>query len=157
MKQNKSQIGLPSDERSQQSVEAIKEDLLDHLFYTQGRLPELATRNDWYMALALTVRDRLLDRWINTVRTLMRSDVRVVSYLSAEFLIGPQMGNNLINLGIHREVGQAVNDLGLDLDELIEQEEEPGLGNGGLGRLAACYLESLATLQVPAIGSGLRD
>ena len=156
MKQNKSQIGLPSDERSQNSVEAIKEDLLDHLFYTQGRLPELATRNDWYMALALTVRDRLLDRWINTVRTLMRSDVRVVSYLSAEFLIGPQMGNNLINLGIHNQVGQAVNDLGLDLDDLIEQEEEPGLGNGGLGRLAACYLESLATLQVPAIGYGIR-
>jgi glycogen phosphorylase len=156
MKQNNSQVGLPSDERSQQSVEAIKEDLLDHLFYTQGRLPELATRNDWYMALALTVRDRLLERWINTVRALMRSDVRVVSYLSAEFLIGPQMGNNLINLGIHNQVAQAVADLGLDLAELIEQEEEPGLGNGGLGRLAACYLESLATLEVPAIGYGIR-
>jgi glycogen phosphorylase len=156
MKQNKTELALPSDERTQQSVEAIKEDLLDHLFYTQGRLPELATRNDWYMALALTVRDRLLDRWIKTVRTLMRSDVRVVSYLSAEFLIGPQMGNNLINLDISDEVRTAIEDLGIDLDELLEQEEEPGLGNGGLGRLAACYLESLASLQIPAIGYGIR-
>lgn len=156
MKENKTELASPSDERSEQSIGSIKEDLLDHLFYTQGRLPEFATRNDWYMALALTVRDRLLDRWIKTVRTLMRRDVRVVSYLSAEFLIGPQMGNNLINLGINDEVRAAVDDLGMNLDELIEQEEEPGLGNGGLGRLAACYLESLASLQIPAIGYGIR-
>src|SRR5262249_3531982 len=136
------------------SVPAIKEDLLDHLFYTQGRLPETATRNDWYMALAQTVRDRLLDRWIKTVRTLMRSDVRVVAYLSAEFLVGPQLGNNLINLGIHDQVRQATKEMELDLQSLMDQEEEPGLGNGGLGRLAACYLESLATLEVPAIGYG---
>jgi glycogen phosphorylase len=135
---------------------SIKADLLDHLFYTQGRLPETATRNDWYMALAHTVRDRLLNHWIATVRTLMRSDVRVVSYLSAEFLIGPQMGNNLINLGIYDQVREATDELGLDLDALIDQEEEPGLGNGGLGRLAACYLESLATLEIPAIGYGIR-
>jgi glycogen phosphorylase len=135
---------------------SIKNDIIDHLFYSRARLPEIATRNDWYMALALTVRDRLLDRWIKTVRTLMRSDVRVVSYLSAEFLIGPQMGNNLINLGIYDEVRQATQGLGLDLEELLDQEEEPGLGNGGLGRLAACYLESLSTLQVPAVGYGIR-
>jgi starch phosphorylase len=116
----------------------------------------MATRNDWYMALAHTVRDRLLDYWIRTVRTLMRSDVRVVSYLSAEFLIGPQMGNNLINLGIYDQVRQATDELGLDLSELMDQEEEPGLGNGGLGRLAACYLESLATLEIPAVGYGIR-
>ena len=159
MKQDKGEVALtqtPDDVRSQESVESIKTDLLDHLFYTQGRLPEFATRNDWYMALALTVRDRLLDRWIKTVRTLMRRDVRVVSYLSAEFLIGPQMGNNLINLDIYDEVRTAIEDLGIDLDDLIEQEEEPGLGNGGLGRLAACYLESLASLQIPAIGYGIR-
>jgi len=108
------------------------------------------------MALALTIRDRLLDRWIKTVRTFMRNDVRVVSYLSAEFLIGPQMGNNLVNLGLHDQVKRATEDLGLNLDELLDQEEEPGLGNGGLGRLAACYLESLSTLQVPAIGYGIR-
>lgn len=134
----------------------IKTALLDHLFYTQGSLPETATRNDWYMALAHTVRDRLLDHWIRTVRTLMRGDVRVVSYLSAEFLIGPQLGNHLINLGIYDQVRQATEDLGLDLDGLMQQEEEPGLGSGGLGRLAACYLESLATLEVPAVGYGIR-
>jgi glycogen phosphorylase len=138
------------------SLSEIQADLLDHLFYTQGRLPETATPNDWYMALAQTVRDRLLDRWISTVRTLMRADVTVVAYLSAEFLIGPQLGNNLINLGIYDAVRRAVEDIGLDLERLLEQEEEPGLGNGGLGRLAACYLESLATLEIPAIGYGIR-
>src|SRR5882724_2092930 len=155
MERDENQIGAVPVQRQREqthsriSLRAIKADILDHLFYTQGRLPEIATRNDWYMALAHTVRDRLLEHWIRTVRTLMRSDVRVVSYLSAEFLIGPQMGNNLINLGIYDQVRQATEDLGLDLDVLMEQEEEPGLGNGGLGRLAACYLESLATLEVP--------
>src|SRR5262245_33174750 len=143
-------------EHSDSTVEAIKSDLLDHLFYTQGRLPEMATTNDWYMALAQTVRDRLLDHWIKTVRTLMRSDVRVVAYLSAEYLIGPQLGNNLINLGIYDETREAVEELGLDLPSLMDQEEEPGLGNGGLGRLAACYMDSLATLEIPAIGYGIR-
>jgi glycogen phosphorylase len=160
MEKNESQKSAvdkpPGESHSALSVPAIKEDLLDHLFYTQGRLPETATANDWYMALAQTVRDRLLDRWIKTVRTLMRSDVRVVAYLSAEFLIGPQLGNNLINLGIYDQVRQATEELGLDLKTLMDQEEEPGLGNGGLGRLAACYLESLATLEVPAIGYGIR-
>ena len=80
----------------------------------------------------------------------------MVCYLSAEFLVGPQLMQNLINLGLHDEFRQAVEILGLDFDELVDQEEEPGLGNGGLGRLAACFLESLATLGVPAIGYGLR-
>ncbi len=86
----------------------------------------------------------------------MRDDVKVVSYLSAEFLMGPQLGNNLINLGIYHQVEQAMKELGHDLNEMIAQEEEPGLGNGGLGRLAACYLDSLATLRIPAIGYGIR-
>ena len=141
---------------SELTSESIKHDILDHLYYSQARLPEIATRNDWYMSLALTVRDRLLDHWIATARTVMKSDVRVVSYLSAEFLIGPQLGNNLINLGIYDQTRQATEELGLNLDSLLDQEEEPGLGNGGLGRLAACYLESLATLEVPAIGYGIR-
>jgi starch phosphorylase len=119
-------------------------------------LPESATRNDWYLALAHAVRDRLLDRWIEAERTLMHHDVRSVSYLSAEFLMGPHLGNNLLNLGILEEARQAVETLGLSLDELLEQEEEPGLGNGGLGRLAACYLDSLATLEIPAVGYGIR-
>ncbi|HYA01692.1 MAG TPA: glycogen/starch/alpha-glucan phosphorylase, partial [Syntrophobacteria bacterium] len=138
------------------SPDTLARALRDNLYYAQGRIPEVATRHDWYMALAYTVRDRLLERWIKTVHTLMKRDVRVVSYLSAEFLMGPHLGNALINLGIYEEARRAVAQQGLDLNDLLEQEEEPGLGNGGLGRLAACFLDSLATLEVPAIGYGIR-
>ena len=116
----------------------------------------MATLNDRYVALAYSVRDRLLHRWINTAHTYYQLRSRSVCYLSAEFLMGPQLGNNLVNLGIYDQVREAMKQLGLDLDELLEQEEEPGLGNGGLGRLAACFLDSLATLQIPAIGYGIR-
>ena len=108
------------------------------------------------MALAYAVRDRLLDRWVDTGLSYLVERSRTVCYLSAEFLLGPHLGNNLINLGAYEEVREAMHDLGLRLDDLLEQEEEPGLGNGGLGRLAACYLDSLATLQVPSIGYGVR-
>ena len=135
---------------------SIARDFQDNLCCLQARFPLVATKNDYYTALAYTVRDRLLHRWINTAETYFRRRSRSVCYLSAEFLLGPQLGNNLINLGIHEEVRQAMKQLGLDLNELLEQEEEPGLGNGGLGRLAACFLDSLATLGVPAIGYGIR-
>ena len=141
--------------RTGTSPDTLAQALLDNLYYAQGRLPELATRNDWYMALAYTVRDRLLHNWVQTLRTI-DDDVKVVSYLSAEFLLGPQLGNHLINLGIWEQVREAVSRHGLRLEDLLEQEGEPGLGNGGLGRLAACYLDSLATLEVPAIGYGIR-
>jgi starch phosphorylase len=108
------------------------------------------------MALAHTVRDRLVERWIQTVLNYRAQDVRVVCYLSAEFLTGPHLANNLINLGIYDETDEAMRKLGLDLETLIEQEAEPGLGNGGLGRLAACFMDSLATLDIPAIGYGIR-
>ncbi len=138
------------------SVEALKRAFADNLFYAQARFPKIATTNDNYMALAVTVRDRLLQRWVQTVRTYYQQSSRTVCYLSAEFLLGPHLGNNLLNLGIYEEARQAVTELGLDFDELLEAEEEPGLGNGGLGRLAACYLDSLATLQIPSIGYGIR-
>jgi starch phosphorylase len=138
------------------SPDTLARALRDSLYYTQGRMPEVATPYDWYAALAFTVRDRLLQRWIKTVYTLMQQDTRVVSYLSAEFLMGPHLGNALINLGIYEETRQAVSQLGLDLNDLLQQEEEPGLGNGGLGRLSACFLDSLATLEIPAIGYGIR-
>jgi starch phosphorylase len=138
------------------SPETIARALLDNLYYVQGRIREVATPHDWYAALAYTVRDRLLKRWTETLHTLLKQDTRVVSYLSAEFLMGPHLGNALVNLGIYEETRQAVAQLGLDLNGLLEQEEEPGLGNGGLGRLAACFLDSLATLEVPAIGYGIR-
>ncbi len=130
--------------------------LRDNLYYTQGRIPEAASRHEWYAALAVTVRDRLLQRWNKTVHTLLQKDTRVVSYLSAEFLMGPHLGNALVNLGIFEQTREAVAQLGLDLNDLLVQEEEPGLGNGGLGRLAACFLDSLATLEIPAIGYGIR-
>ena len=144
------------DRRTGLGVDALKRAFLDNLVYSQARFPEVATRRDCFQALASAVRDRLLQRWVQTARTYRDKGSRTVCYLSAEFLIGPQLGNNLINLGIFDNVRQAMKELGLDLDLLLDQEEEPGLGNGGLGRLAACYLDSLATLEIPAIGYGIR-
>jgi len=147
---------LIEDDRTGTSIETLRRAILDNLFFVQGKFPEIATRNDYYMALAYTVRDRLLQRWINTVDTWLRRGVKIVCYLSAEFLIGPQLGNNLVNLNLREPVNEAVAELGMTLDNLMKQEPEPGLGNGGLGRLAACYLDSLAALEVPAIGFGIR-
>lgn len=144
------------DDRTGLEIDTLRRALADNLFYNQGKFPDIATKNDYYMALAYTVRDRLLQRWLNTTQTYLEQDVKLVAYLSAEFLLGPHLGNNLLNLGIYDQVKQAVTVSGLDLDELLAQEEEPGLGNGGLGRLAACYMESLATLEIPAIGYGIR-
>ncbi len=135
---------------------AIKRAFLDNLFYVLGKFPALATRNDYYMALAYAVRDRMLQRWISTATAYTKQGSRTVCYLSAEFLVGPHLGNNLINLGICDTVKNVVAELGLNFDELLQTEEEPGLGNGGLGRLAACYLDSMATLEIPSLGYGIR-
>ena len=144
------------DSRTGLTVDALKKAILDQLFYQQGKYPEIATRNDYYMAVAYAVRDRMLQRWVASVRQYVRDKNRIVSYLSAEYLLGPHLGNNLINLGIYDAMEQALGELGLSLEWLIAKEIEPGLGNGGLGRLAACYMDSLATLEVPAIGYGIR-
>jgi starch phosphorylase len=148
------------DIRTGLTPESIAQAFLDHLYYAQGRIPAIATWNDLYMALSYTVRDRMLARWlagINRYREAMRKDeLKAVCYLSAEFLPGPHLGNNLINLGIYDEARQAMEKLGFNLEDIIEQEEEPGLGNGGLGRLASCFMDSLATLGVPALGYGIR-
>ena len=138
------------------SAETIKNDLIEKLFSMRAKFPEVATLNDYYLALSYVIRDRVLHRWIHSAHTYFNRDSRTVIYLSAEYLLGPQLGNNIINLGIWEPVNQAMTELGLSLDDLLEQEEEPGLGNGGLGRLAACYLDSLATLQIPAFGYGIR-
>jgi starch phosphorylase len=138
------------------SADAIKRAFLDNLFYLQGRFPDVATPSDYYQALAVTVRDRMLQRWVRTAQTYKRNSSRTVSYLSAEYLPGPRLAASMLNLGIFEAAREALGQLGLDIDELIESEEEPGLGNGGLGRLAACFMDSMATLQVPAIGYGIR-
>ncbi|MDR3415329.1 MAG: glycogen/starch/alpha-glucan phosphorylase [Nevskia sp.] len=134
----------------------MRQSFLYHLFYTLGKLPLLATKTDYYLALAFGVRDRLLQRWISTATVYTKQGSRTVAYLSAEFLMGPHLGNNLVNLGVYDEARQAVGELGLDLDELLYKEEEPGLGNGGLGRLAACFVDSMATLEIPCVGYGIR-
>ena len=144
------------DDRTGLSVTTLKRALADNLFYLQGKFPGIATKHDCYMALAYTIRDRLLQRWLNTAQTYLKKETKVVCYLSAEFLVGPHLGNNLINLGLWEPVKLAVEESGLNLAEIIDIEEEPGLGNGGLGRLAACYMDSLASLEIPAIGYGIR-
>jgi len=144
------------DDRTALSKDALKNAFLDDLFYMQGKFPALATLNDYYMALAYAVRDRMLQRWISTATIYTKQASRTVAYLSAEFLMGPHLGNNLINLGILDRATECVTELGLNVDELLQQEEEPGLGNGGLGRLAACFIDSLATLEVPSVGYGIR-
>lgn len=135
---------------------ALKQAFLENLYYVQGKFPALATKHDYYLALAYVVRDHLLQRWIGTAAAYTHNGSRTVAYLSAEFLMGPHLGNNLMNLGIEEPVRQAMQELGLKLDELLQQEPEPGLGNGGLGRLAACFLDSLATQQIPTLGYGIR-
>ena len=144
------------DNHTGESVEALKRAIMYNLYYRGARIPAVATRNDWYLAVAYTVRDRIMNRWIKSLDTIVKKDVRVVSYLSAEFLMGPHLVNNMINLGIYEQMKEATSQLDLDLQALIEQEEEPGLGNGGLGRLAACFMDSLATLEIKAIGYGVR-
>jgi starch phosphorylase len=147
---------IVEDDRTGLHVETLKRALLDNLFYIAGRFAASATRLDFYTATAYTVRDRLLRRWLNTLEDNVNQNVRVVCYLSAEFLMGPHLKNNILNLDIVDPMEQALKEFGLDLDEISGQEEEPGLGNGGLGRLAACYLDSLATLDVPSVGYGIR-
>lgn len=137
-------------------TEAIKQTFLDNLCCIQGKFPEVATTNDYYMALSYTVRDRLMDLWTQSARTFYKKESRTICYFSAEFSLGPQLENNLNNLGIRENVREALSDLNLNLDDLIAHEVEPGLGNGGLGRLAACYMDSLATLNIPSIGYGIR-
>ncbi len=148
----------PTDDvRTGLSVEALRWSVCEHLLYLQGRHPETASLNDAYIAVAFAVRDRMFQRGVYTLNTLLKNqDIRGVCYLSAEFLMGPQLGANLVNLGILESMREALAPLGINLDRILDHEEEPGLGNGGLGRLAACYLDSLATLEIPAIGYGIR-
>jgi glycogen phosphorylase len=150
------EIAVMDDDRTGTSVETLKRAILQNLRYVVGKDTDFATDRDYFMAVAYTVRDRILARWLATRRTYLDHNVRVVAYLSAEFLLGPHLENNLLNLNVELPLRQAAKEMGLDLDKIIALESEPGLGNGGLGRLAACYLDSLATLGIPAIGYGIR-
>jgi glycogen phosphorylase len=134
----------------------IQKAFRDNLCRGLGRLERFATKQDLYMALALTVREQLLQRSVDSLQTYGGANARRVAYLSAEYLPGPHLANNLLNLGITEVTRAGLRELGYDLDELLAQEEEPGLGNGGLGRLASCFMDSLASVEVPAVGYGIR-
>src|SRR5512138_770054 len=142
--------------RSSDDVDALKRAFADHLQYSQAKDEHSATALDRYFAVAYTVRDRMMNRWIQTQQAYYREGAKRVYYLSLEFLMGRALENNLLNLGIYDGMRAALKDLGLDLADLLAQEKDAGLGNGGLGRLAACFLDSLATLSYPAYGYGIR-
>jgi starch phosphorylase len=145
---NKIRTGLTASE--------IKQAFRDNLCCRLGRAEGFATKHDLYVALALTVRDRLFERTVDRMEDYGGANARRVAYLSAEFLPGPHLANNLLNLGITEQTREALRSFGYDLDDILAQEEEPGLGNGGLGRLASCYMDSLASVEVPAVGYGIR-
>ena len=147
---------MPNENRAGTSAEEIAVSFRNHMTHTVGRPLESSTTLDQYHALATVVRDRLMDQWLQTIESYRQRDVRVVGYLSAEYLLGPHLENDLLNLDLTTQTCEALKSLGLDLPTIAAEEPEPGLGNGGLGRLAACFLDSLSTLDVPVIGYGLR-
>jgi len=143
---------LSEHSRTGMGAPALQRAITDHIRYSIGR-PAAALRPEhYYRALALAVRDRMQDRRVASTQTSLDLGRKVTCYLSAEFLMGPQLGNNLLNLRMEQAAKTALAAMGQDIDEVLACEAEPGLGNGGLGRLAACYLDSLATLERPAIG-----
>ena len=144
------------DNRTGLDPETLRTAVLEHLRYTVAKDLQSATRSDLYMAIAHTVRDRLIHRWITTQAQYREEDVKRVYYLSAEYLLGRQLAANLHNLGIYDIAEEAMRSVDLDLETIMEEEVDPGLGNGGLGRLAACFMDSLATLDFPAVGYGIR-
>src|SRR5512136_2375567 len=146
---------LPS-VRTAMDVDALRRSFADHLQFSQGKDEHSATSLDRFMAVAGAVRDRMMRRWLQTQQAYYRSDAKRVYYLSLEFLMGKALENNLINLGLLDNMKAALAPLGLEVDELYAQEPDAGLGNGGLGRLAACFLDSMATLALPAYGYGIR-
>lgn len=138
------------------SVDALKHSIAYKLMFTIGKDPSIANKHEWLNATLLAVRDRMVERWLRSNRAQLSQDVRQVYYLSMEFLVGRTLSNALLAMGIYDDAKSALEEMGFDLEELIEEESDPGLGNGGLGRLAACFLDSLATLGLPGRGYGIR-
>ncbi len=138
------------------TVDALKHSIAYKLMFTIGKDPSIANQHEWLNAALLAVRDRMVERWLRSSRAQLSQDVRQVYYLSMEFLMGRTLGNALLAMGIYDDLNQALDEMGLDLSELMDEENDPGLGNGGLGRLAACFLDSLATLGLPGRGYGIR-
>jgi starch phosphorylase len=135
---------------------SLKRGMVNRLVYSGGKDPITATTRDWFNSAARTVRDRLSERWMATLRAYYGADTKRVYYLSLEFLLGRMLTNSLLNLGVYEEMSGVIRELGLDLEEVKRQESDAALGNGGLGRLAACFLDSMATLRLPGYGYGIR-
>ena len=146
----------PRSMRVAMTADGIRQDFAWHLRYTLAKAEETATDRDRYVALAQSIRDRLVEGWIQTQEAYHRKNVKRIHYLSLEFLMGRLLGNNVINLRLDDACREALADIGIDWNMLRDFESDAGLGNGGLGRLAACFLDSMATMELPAIGYGLR-
>ena len=144
------------DRRVEMSVEGLKEDFAWHLRYSLAKDAAHATQRDQYTAFANAVRDRIVERWINTQEEYGRQNTKRVYYMSLEFLIGRLLGNNVINLKADKLCREALEEYGIDWNDLRDFESDAGLGNGGLGRLAACYVDSMSTLNLAGMGYGLR-
>lgn len=136
--------------------ESLRKSLSNRLIYSMGKDPITATHRDWFHTTSYVVRERLMERWMETMRSYYRSDSKRVYYLSMEFLTGRLLLNSLTNMGFREECRKALNDLDLDLVRIHEHEPDAALGNGGLGRLAACFLDSMATMSLPCYGYGIR-
>ncbi|MEE3399478.1 MAG: glycogen/starch/alpha-glucan phosphorylase, partial [Eubacterium sp.] len=136
--------------------EGFKKEIASHVKLLYRKTLEEATPQELYQAVSYAVKDDIIDRWIATHKVYKEKNVKKVYYLSMEFLVGRALGNNLINLGYYEEVKKALDEMGLDINFIEDQERDPALGNGGLGRLAACFLDSLSTLGYPAYGCGIR-
>ncbi len=147
---------LVEDDRTGMDDATLRRAFLDHLSYSMGKRAGTSTPLDRFFAMALTVRDRLVYRWAQTQETYSKQDVKRIYYLSAEFLLGRALANNLHALGLYERAGELLSAAGLELADILDEEPEPGLGNGGLGRLAACFLDSMATLGYAGYGYGIR-
>ena len=154
--ENQSLLGQISQSQQKLDSNIILESLVKNLEFVICKIPERASKKDLFEALARTVRDRLILQLNETEQRYEKSDTKQVNYLSLEYLIGRSLRNNLVNMGIYDVCQDAMEQLGMDLREIEECERDAGLGNGGLGRLAACFLDSMATLQLPAFGYGIR-
>lgn len=146
----------PNENRAGTSAKDLEISFRNHMTHTVGRPLENSSVLDQYHALSAVVRDRMMDQWLETIESYKQRNVRVLGYLSAEYLLGPHLENALMNLELRPQMEEALKNVGLDLATIAAEEPEPGLGNGGLGRLAACFMDSLSTLDIPVLGYGLR-
>ncbi|MBV8963911.1 MAG: glycogen/starch/alpha-glucan phosphorylase, partial [Hyphomicrobiales bacterium] len=146
----------PAGKPRRDDAEALRQEIMAKLAYSIGKDPIVAQNHDWLVATILAVRDRIIDRWMASTREAFRTGRKRVYYLSLEFLIGRLFKEALSNLGLTETVRLALRELGVDLDTIADLEPDAALGNGGLGRLAACFMESMATVGIPALGYGIR-